>query len=104
VCGRYTLTTRKSDEIQARLLETLRLEAPPPDSSFERFNIAPTQEVLAVVDDRDGRRSEELRWGLVPHWSKELNTRFSMINARAVTLDQGGRLPPGSSRGRTFAA
>jgi putative SOS response-associated peptidase YedK len=88
VCGRYTLTTRRSDEIQARLLETLGLEAPPPDSGFERFNIAPTQEVLGVVDDRDGRRIEELRWGLVPHWAKELNTRFSMINARTETLDQ----------------
>jgi putative SOS response-associated peptidase YedK len=70
------------------LLETLGLEAPPPDSGFERFNIAPSQKVLGVVDDRDGRRIEELRWGLVPHWAKELNTRFSMINARGETLDQ----------------
>jgi putative SOS response-associated peptidase YedK len=88
VCGRYTVTTRRSDEIQAMLAETLGLKAPPSDSGFERFNIAPTQEVLAVVDDRDGRRIEELRWGLVPHWAKELNTRFSMINARAEALDQ----------------
>jgi putative SOS response-associated peptidase YedK len=88
VCGRYTLTTRRSDEIQAKLADTLGVETPSSDCGFERFNIAPTQEVLAVVDDRDGRRIEELRWGLVPHWAKELNTRFSMINARAETLDQ----------------
>jgi putative SOS response-associated peptidase YedK len=88
VCGRYTLTTRRSDEIQAMLAETLGVETPPADSGFERFNIAPAQEVLAVVDDRDSRRMEELRWGLVPHWAKELDTRFSMINARAETLDQ----------------
>jgi putative SOS response-associated peptidase YedK len=44
--------------------------------------------VLAVVDDRGGRHIEGLRWGLVPHWAKELNTRFSMINARAETLEQ----------------
>jgi putative SOS response-associated peptidase YedK len=24
----------------------------------------------------------------LPHWANELNTRFSMINARAETLDQ----------------
>jgi putative SOS response-associated peptidase YedK len=88
VCGRYTLTTRRSDDIQAKLAETLDVETPPPDSRFGRFNIAPTQEVLAVVDDRDGRRIKEPRWGLVPHWAKLLNTRFSMINARAETLEQ----------------
>jgi len=88
VCGRYTLTTRRSDDIQAKLAETLDVETPPSDSGFERFNIAPTQAVLAVVDNHDGRRIEELRWGLVPHWAKDLRTRFSMINARAETLDQ----------------
>ena len=87
MCGRYTLKTRRSDELQAKLTETLGLETPPPTRGFERFNIAPTQQVLAVVDDRAGRRIEELRWGLVPHWAKQLNTRFSMINARAETLE-----------------
>jgi putative SOS response-associated peptidase YedK len=88
MCGRYTLTTRRSDEIHAKLADTLGVETPPSDRGFERFNIAPTQEVLAVVDDRNGRRIEELRWGLVPHWANELNTRFSMINARAETLHE----------------
>jgi putative SOS response-associated peptidase YedK len=88
VCGRYTLKARRSDEIQARLTESLGVETPASDRGFERFNIAPTQEVLAVVHDRDGRRIEELRWGLVPHWAKQLKTRFSMINARAETLER----------------
>jgi hypothetical protein len=35
---------------QARLAETLGVERPPSDCGFERFNIAPTQEVLAVVE------------------------------------------------------
>ena len=88
MCGRYTHRTRRSDEVHAKLAATLGVETPTSDRGFERFNIAPTQEVLAVVDDREGRRIEELRWGLVPHWAKELSTRFSMINARAETLDQ----------------
>jgi putative SOS response-associated peptidase YedK len=88
VCGRYTLKTRRSDQIQARLTEALGLESPPPESGLGRYNIAPTQPVLAVVDGRGGRRYEELRWGLVPHWAKGLRTRLSMINARAETLDQ----------------
>src|SRR5687767_1842535 len=88
MCGRYTHTTRRSDEIHAKLADTLGVETPLSDRGFERFNIAPTQEVLAVVDDRDGRRIEELRWGLVPHWAQQLNPRFSMINARAETLHE----------------
>ena len=46
----------------------------------------PTQEVLAVVKGSGGRRLEELRWGLVPHWAKEPKARLPMINARAETL------------------
>jgi putative SOS response-associated peptidase YedK len=86
MCGRYTNTQRRSDEIQQRLADTLGVRAPESERGFGRFNIAPTDEVLAVVDDREGRRTESLRWGLVPHWAKEPKTRFSMINARAETL------------------
>jgi putative SOS response-associated peptidase YedK len=88
MCGRYTHTTRRSDEIHAKLVEALGVAPSPSDRGFERFNIAPTQEVLAVVDDRVGRRIEELRWGLIPDWAKDLKTRFSMLNARAETLDE----------------
>jgi putative SOS response-associated peptidase YedK len=88
MCGRYTHRTRRSNDIHAKLADTLGVETPPSGPGFERFNIAPTQEVLGVVDDRDGRRIEELRWGLVPHWAKEQNARFAMINARAETLHQ----------------
>lgn len=88
MCGRYTYKTRRSDEVHAKLADTLGVETPPSERGFERFNIAPTQEVLPVVDDRDGRRIEEMRWGLVPHSAKDLNTRFSMINARAETLHE----------------
>jgi putative SOS response-associated peptidase YedK len=86
VCGRYTNTRRRSDEIQQKLADALGVNAPESERGFERFNIAPTDEVLAVVDDHAGRRIEELRWGLVPHWAKELKTNFTMINARAETL------------------
>jgi putative SOS response-associated peptidase YedK len=87
MCGRYT-NTRRSDEIEARLAETLGVTTPAAESACERFNVAPTQEVLAVVEDGAGRRLEQLRWGLVPHWAEETRTRFAMINARAETLEE----------------
>jgi putative SOS response-associated peptidase YedK len=86
VCGRYTNTGKKTDELQDRLADLLGVSQPESGSGYERFNIAPTQEALAVVEDRDGRRIEGLRWGLVPNWAKELKVGFRMINARAETV------------------
>jgi putative SOS response-associated peptidase YedK len=88
VCGRFTNTQSKSDEIQQRLTATLGIEPPEGDRGYERFNIAPTQEVLAVVDDPGGRRMELLRWGLVPRWAKDAKVGYKMINARAETLGE----------------
>jgi putative SOS response-associated peptidase YedK len=88
VCGRYSNTRGKADLAQARLASMLGVEQPEGDDGFGRFNIAPTQEVLAVVEDRGGRRMERLRWGLVPAWAKEIKVGWKMINARAETLHQ----------------
>jgi putative SOS response-associated peptidase YedK len=88
VCGRYSNTGAKSDEIQKKLARRLGVEQPETDRGFERFNIAPTQEVLAVADDPDGRRMRLLRWGLVPRWASDLKVGYKMINARAETLEE----------------
>ncbi len=86
MCGRYTMRGRRSDEIQGRMAEQLGAAFPESELGFERFNIAPTEEALALVEDERGRRFEEMRWGLVPHWASDAKPRFSMINARAETL------------------
>jgi putative SOS response-associated peptidase YedK len=88
VCGRFTNTQSKSDEIQQRLAVKLGIEPPEGDRGYERFNIAPTQEVLAVVEDHGGRRMELLCWGLVPRWAKDVKVGYRMINARAETLGE----------------
>ncbi len=87
MCGRYSNTAKRSDEFQARMAELLGVSLPDSGAGFERFNIAPTQEVPAVVDDHEGRRIQQLKWGLAPAWAaKQKAQRFSMINARAETL------------------
>jgi len=54
-----------------------------------RFNLAPSQPLLAARTGLSGKPELTfLRWGLVPSWSKGPDQRFSMINARAETLDQ----------------
>jgi putative SOS response-associated peptidase YedK len=86
VCGRYSNTAKKTDELHTRMAGLLRFSPPESDRGFERFNIAPSQEVPAVVDDPQGRRIESLRWGLIPSWAKDTRPAFRMINARAETV------------------
>jgi putative SOS response-associated peptidase YedK len=80
VCGRFTSTVESSEV-------ALRFGVEPPERYRARYNVAPTQQVLAILDDANrGRRAEMMRWGLVPHWAKDPSTSFKMINARAETV------------------
>jgi putative SOS response-associated peptidase YedK len=81
MCGRFVQYS--APEVYARHfdLDTM-CEATP------RYNVAPTQPVLAIRWSREGKRElMPLRWGLVPSWSKGPDTRYSMINARAETVN-----------------
>jgi putative SOS response-associated peptidase YedK len=50
-----------------------------------RFNIAPTQDVLALRAG-DGDELTTLRWGLVPNWADDPAIGQRLINARVETL------------------
>lgn len=56
----------------------------PPDRA-PRYNIAPTQDVAAVVRADGVDRLDWLRWGLVPSWADDVKIGNRMINARAET-------------------
>jgi putative SOS response-associated peptidase YedK len=83
MCGRYTLTNPDPAGLRARfdILESLDVADPP------RYNIAPTDPVLAVRRLDDGARDlGRLRWGLIPgRWAEKASGR-PLINARAETL------------------
>ena len=52
-----------------------------------RYNIAPTQDVLAVRRRSTGDRQARLfRWGLVPHWAEDPAVGNRLINARAESV------------------
>ena len=79
MCGRYTLTVPLSNLVDA-------FEVTPPAFEFHpRYNIAPTQEVPIVAQDKRGRRMGLLRWGLVPSWAKDPAIGSRLINARSET-------------------
>jgi putative SOS response-associated peptidase YedK len=84
MCGRFTVATDP-----AVLAERFEVEIP--EDWAPSYNVAPTQEVLGVVRARDARRQlRELRFGLIPHWAKDMKVGFSMINARAETVRSKG--------------
>jgi len=77
MCGRFALHSR--DKIN---LPGLRTAAAP----FEpHYNIAPTQNVLAVANFGTGIEARLLSWGLIP--SRSVDGK-AFINARAETLEQ----------------
>lgn len=51
-----------------------------------RFNVCPTETVLAVCADAGGDRvARSVRWGLVPRWARALGKGHEPINARSET-------------------
>jgi putative SOS response-associated peptidase YedK len=53
----------------------------------ENYNVAPTNDIYAVVAGPDGKpRLEVFHWGLIPVWAKEIKVGYKMINARSETL------------------
>ena len=80
MCGRFVQYSNPEIYASRFDLDTL-CEAKP------RFNVAPTQPVLAIRESDEGKRElVPLRWGLIPAWSKGPDSRYSMINARAETV------------------
>ncbi len=80
MCGRFTL--RKTSEEIARVFHTSAFEA----TLEPGYNIAPGQNVLAVVQKEGGPVLTRMRWGLVPFWAKDESIGNRLINARAETL------------------
>lgn len=54
----------------------------------ERFNIAPSQNILAVVKASNGNRAGYMKWGLVPAWADDPKIGNKLINARSETIDE----------------
>jgi putative SOS response-associated peptidase YedK len=83
MCGRYTLTDPDPRLLRFRfgLSEEAEIEQEP------RYNVAPTDPVLAIRLNGDGEREPGvLRWGLIPHHADPDAFDRLLINARAETI------------------
>ena len=81
MCGRF-VSSSSADAISKFFGASFEGEALPAN-----FNVAPTQDVLAVLANASGERSvQTFHWGLVPSWAKDIKIGSKMINARSETL------------------
>lgn len=79
MCGRFALY---SDPFTL----ARRFEADAPPELSPRYNVAPSQNIPIVRDEGEKRRFALARWGLIPHWAKDMKIGYSTINARAETV------------------
>ncbi len=79
MCGRFALT--HETELIIRHFETNNLP-----SILPRYNVAPSQSILALHKGTKGRQWSFLKWGLIPSWSKDSDIGNKLINAKAETL------------------
>jgi putative SOS response-associated peptidase YedK len=83
MCGRFT-NKAKPEQIKREFKVGNKNSG-----SFEpRYNIAPTQMIDVVLEAERERILSQLKWGLVPSWSKDPDIGNRMINARAETLQE----------------
>jgi putative SOS response-associated peptidase YedK len=80
MCGRFAQERPASDLAEIFAAEPLA------DDPGPRYNVAPTDDALVVVQREDRRAITAYRWGLVPHWATDLKSGSRMFNARAETI------------------
>jgi putative SOS response-associated peptidase YedK len=79
MCGRYASTL--PPEMMVELFRLLKgVEVVP------RYNIAPTQPIVAIWEQEGRREAHFARWGLVPGWVKDPREFPLLVNARVETM------------------
>ena len=80
MCGRYVITNPVSKT--KRLVKTaIKVE------DKENYNAHPYQDLPVIKKYTNGNALENLKWGLVPSWSKKKEFK-PLINARLETIDE----------------
>ncbi|MBL3647052.1 MULTISPECIES: SOS response-associated peptidase [Bacillus] len=84
MCGRFTLFSEFDDIIEQFNIDQFLSE----DEYYPSYNVAPSQNILTIINDGSNNRLDKLRWGLIPPWAKDEKIGYKMINARAETLSE----------------
>jgi len=82
MCGRLSTASLTSDDIRVHFGVA---EVP---AFLQAYNVAPTSLIPVIRVQEHTRTLASLRWGLIPHWAKEMQIKASTFNARVETLTQ----------------
>lgn len=83
MCGRFSLAYEDWGEMLDYWgVQNAEFVQPP------RYNVAPGQEIAAIIGASSGRRVGLLKWGLVPNFAKDTKTSMQSINARLETVNE----------------
>src|SRR3954452_9592803 len=84
MCGRFTLTATVDQLIDRFDVEFFLQE----EEYFPNYNVAPSQSVLAVINNGSQNKMGFLRWGLITPWAKDLSISYKRIKPRTETLSE----------------
>jgi putative SOS response-associated peptidase YedK len=80
MCGRFYLDVQQEELADYFGVQTAPLITP-------RYNIAPSQQILAIVATDTEREVRLFHWGLIPFWAKDEKIGYRTINARSETVE-----------------
>ncbi len=82
MCGRFALVSELP-----RIRELFKIDRADDGIGWTpKYNIAPTTKVPVAIASLEGPKLIEARWGLVPHWERDLKSSFKRINARSESV------------------
>jgi putative SOS response-associated peptidase YedK len=83
MCGRFTLAAGPEF-----IADYFHIDGPIPEVQ-PSWNITPGGDIPVICElPGNGRSCSLMHWGLIPHWAKEPDSKYKMINAKAETLNQ----------------
>lgn len=85
MCGRFVST---SDPGQ--LAEYFAADEVNAEDLGDRYNVAPSLDVYALIERGGSRRLGTLRWGFIPYWARSLKDAPVPINARVEGVADSG--------------
>lgn len=80
MCGRFAIDISKPVFQKRFTIKQLEIQLSP------HYNVSPGMFLPTVIRSQSNQ-AVLMKWGLIPHWSKDPKVKFSNINARAETIN-----------------